>query len=122
MSQASWLKGGGRMRDLALSAGGGSSLGALLGWLAKDFVISSTTSDPWDSLHQVIPVQRASDTWSSGPIHWLSVCLGILIGFFLWPVVELIYLARHWFTLRLRVRYQQLLRGSFGESLYRKLG
>lgn len=108
------------MRDLALSAGGGSSLGALLGWLAKDFVIGTTTSDPWD-IQQVVPLHRPTENFL-GTIHWPSLVAGVLLGFFLWPVVEFIYLARQWATLWLRLRYQQLLRGTLGESLYRKLG
>ena len=110
------------MRDLALSAGGGSSLGALLGWLAKDLVLS-TTSEPWDP--SILPIHTGDSVglWpSSSSIHWPSLVIGIFLGFLLWPVIEFIYLVRQWLGLWLRLRTQQLLRGSFGDTLRRKLG
>ena len=106
------------MREVALSAGGASSFGAFLAWIAKDYFTGvSSGPDSWESL----AAQTLSVANSDYHIHWPSLGLGVVLGFSLWPVLEFLYLLKQYITLWLRLHCQNLLRGNRGELLYRKV-
>ena len=115
MTQLSRLKG--RMRDVALGAGGGSSLGALLAWFARDYIFSTAAPEVCDSLVNTPFFAENSEYY----IHWPSVGLGILIGFVLWPILEFLCLLKQYIVLWLRLNCQILLRGNRGDTLHRRI-
>ena len=106
-----------RLKDVAIGAGGGSSLGAFLAWVAKDYFLSNAAQpESWESV--------AATTLAVGHsefIHWPSLGLGVVLGFLLWPILEFLYLWKQYLTLWLRLSCQNLLRGNKGDSLHRKL-
>lgn len=109
------------MREVAISAGGGS-LGTLFGLLARDFVFGSP--EAWDSFHNNAALLAVPHTTPGWNIHWPSLIFGVVIGFLVWPLIELAYLVRQCLTIWLKLRLQRFLRGSgyCSDSLHRKLG
>lgn len=80
-------------RPLAASAAGGSVSSAIL-WILHEALRSAPDLPP-------LPNFDCRGEWH------VSFWLGLIVGFFLWPVVELLVLTKQWITLSLRSRIAQ---------------
>ena len=80
-------------RPLAASAAGGSVSSALL-WILHEALRSAPDLPP-------LPNFDCRGEWH------VSFWLGLVVGFFLWPVLELLVLTKQWITLSLRSRIAQ---------------
>ena len=80
-------------RPLAASAAGGSVSSAIL-WILHEALRSAPDLPP-------LPNFDCRGEWH------VSFWLGLVVGFFLWPVLELLVLTKQWITLSLRSRIAQ---------------
>lgn len=100
-------------RSLAVGATGGS-LSALLWQLASELI-----SDPPTFECPICPVPLDCITELSWErVDWPSLALGVLLGFFLGPLLDLVYVIREGWRLWIRERLSALF-GTAPRPLYR---
>lgn len=103
------------MRPLALAgaSGGLTSIVARLFWdsFSKDFAV-----DPETSCRPVFFEDHKN--WFE--IHWPSLLLGVLIGFALGPVIEVLCVVRQIWSLQLRAHFR--VQGAGTRDSYKVIG
>ena len=83
---------------LPLALGTSSGLGGFLGALFRAGFEGGASSFPVPDPSQCLDLTPAEG------LHFPSVLVGLLIGLFLWPVLDLIWLLRAWLRKTLQVK------------------
>ena len=106
--QARWMD----RHPIAVSAASGSVSGSLL-WLLNHLVFTQAPPPTVDWGQGGLLEGSCPEAYPAIPLNFWT---GVVVGFFIWPIIELAVLAKQWLTLSLRAR---IARFSWGSNWYK---